>query len=234
MNKYIFLLILIGILFNSYRTLIAQEIVTKKEDPFQHKPGDDANTHMHKHSIESMVQAFEAEERDVWQKPDVVIDLMGNLKGQTIMDIGSGSGYFSFRMADAGAKVICADVDDRFLEYIAEKKTDDGYTDDQILLRKIPYDSPDLEENEADKVIIVNTYHHIEDRPAYFAKVKAGLKDGGQLYVIDFFKKELDFGPPLSMKISEPQVLKELLAAGFQSFTIDTELLPYQYIIIAR
>jgi cyclopropane fatty-acyl-phospholipid synthase-like methyltransferase len=180
-----------------------------------------------------MVRAFESEERDAWQKPDEVIAIMGDLKGKTVMDIGSGTGYFSFRMADAGARVICADVDDRFLEYIKEKKSEDGYTDDQIQPRKVPYDSPDLKPNEADKVIIVNTYHHIEDRAEYFSKVKAGLKYGGKLYVIDFFKKELDFGPPVSMKLTEQQVLGELFEAGFRNFSVDIDLLPYQYIIIA-
>ena len=206
----------------------------QEENAFKHEPGDDANTHMNKHSIESMVQAFDSQERDTWQKPDEVVALMGDLKGKTIMDIGSGTGYFSFRLADKGASVICADVDDRFLDQIKEKKSTNGYSDKQIQLRKVPYDSPELKQNEVDKVIIVNTYHHIENREVYFTKVKAGLKADGKLYVIDFFKKELDFGPPVSMKIDEKQVMSELFDAGFRNFEINVDLLPYQYIIIAE
>jgi cyclopropane fatty-acyl-phospholipid synthase-like methyltransferase len=233
--KNIYLLpILLSLFFFSGLNTISQETKTKKEEAFQHEPGDDANTHMHRHSIESMARAFESEERDEWQKPDEVIEMMVDLKGKTIMDIGSGTGYFSFRIADKGAKVICADVDDRFLEYIREKKEKEGYTDQQIELRKVPYDAPGLKTGEVDKVIIVNTYHHIEDRAAYFAKVKKGLKEGGELYVIDFFKEELDFGPPVSMKLTEQEVLGELFEAGFTSFSVDVDLLPYQYFIIAE
>jgi SAM-dependent methyltransferase len=52
-------------------------------------------------------------------------------------------------------------------------------------------------------VLIVNTYHHIENREAYFAKVLKGLKPGGELVLIDFFKKELPVGPPVDHKIDE-------------------------------
>ena len=204
------------------------------EDAFQHDPQDDANMHMNKHSIESMADAFESQERLVWQKPDKVVKLMGDLNGKTVMDIGSGTGYFSFRIADRGAKVICADVDERFLAIIEERKKEEGWKDNQIELRKVPYDSPELLENEVDEVIIVNTYHHIEDREIYFAKVKLGLKPGGRLFVVDFFKKELPFGPPVSMKLTEEQVIGELLNAGFTKFEVNVILLPNQYIIIAR
>lgn len=205
-----------------------------KEDAFQHDPQDDANTHMSKHSIESMADAFESQERSVWQKPDEVVKLMGDLNAKTVMDIGSGTGYFSFRIADKGAKVICADVDDRFLNIIEGRKKEEGWRDSQIELRKVPYDSPLLKEGEVDLVIIVNTYHHIGNREIYFSKVKSGLKKGGQLFVIDFFKKELPFGPPVSMKLTEEQVFGELLKAGFTKFEVNRELLPNQYIIIAR
>ena len=206
----------------------------KQEDAFQHDPDISPNEHMHRHSIESMANAFESDERTTWQKPEEVIKLMGEVEGKIVMDIGSGTGYFSFRIAKKGAKVICADVDNRFISMIEERKKEEGWTDDQVVTRKVPYDSPELLKNEVDAVIIVNTYHHIEDRDIYFAKVKSGLKPGGKLYNIDFFKKEIPFGPPVSMKIDEVQVIGELLKAGFSKFEVNTTLLPYQYIIIAE
>jgi len=52
--------------------------------------------------------------------------------------------------------------------------------------------------------------------------------------VIDFFKKKTPIGPPVKMKMAEEQVEKELRAAGFTDFTVNQELLPYQYIITAK
>jgi len=192
-----------------------------------------ANEHMNKRPFEELVANFESPERAEWQKPDSVIAFLGDLEGKTVMDIGSGTGYFSFRMAEAGANVICADVDERFLNYIAERRAEKGLTEAQVETRKVPYDSSKLQEGEADLVIIVNTYHHIENREDYFAEVKRGLKPGGRLVVIDFRKEETPVGPPLEMKITEEKVMDELREAGFTDMQVNNDLLPYQYIITA-
>lgn len=192
-----------------------------------------ANEHMNKRPFEELVANFESPERAEWQKPDSVIAFLGDLEGKTVMDIGSGTGYFSFRMAEAGANVICADVDERFLNYIAERRAEKGLTEAQVETRKVPYDSSKLQEGEADLVIIVNTYHHIENREDYFAEVKRGLKPGGRLVVIDFRKEETPVGPPVEMKITEEKVMDELREAGFTDMQVNNDLLPYQYIITA-
>lgn len=199
----------------------------------RHGQGHDANAHMNRHAFDDLVKAFEDEDRAAWQKPAEVLELLGDLDGKTVMDIGSGTGYFSFRLAEAGAKVICADVDQRFLDFIAERMEQEGVSPDRMELRKVPYDSSRLRPDEADFVLIVNTYHHIQDREAYFAEVREGLKPDGKLVVIDFFKRETPHGPPVAMKLAEDQVVAELVRAGFSGFRINRELLPYQYIIEA-
>ena len=83
-------------------------------------------------------------------------------------------------------------------------------------------------------VFIVNTYHHIENRGQYFSEVKKGLKKNGKLVVIDFLKKDTPVGPPVKMKLSEQEVVGELMNAGFTKFDVNIDLLPYQYIIIAK
>lgn len=194
----------------------------------------EANAHMHKHDYNELVARFESKERDDYQQPEKVMEYLGDMKGMRIMDIGAGTGYFSFRMANKGASVIAADVDDKFQDYIKTKRDSLHLGEDQLTLRKIPYDSPALAEGEVDKVIIVNTYHHIGDRIKYFSEVKKGLKDGGELVVIDFFKKELPYGPPVDMKLSEEEVKKELSEAGFDTIEVNSDLLQYQYIIRAK
>ena len=82
-----------------------------------HNQGHDhnrSNEHMNRRSFEDLVANFESEDRAAWQKPGSVIALLGDLQGKTVLDIGSGTGYFSFRLADKGARVVAADVDKRF------------------------------------------------------------------------------------------------------------------------
>jgi len=144
-----------------------------------------ANEHMNTTSFEDLVKRFDSPERDAYQQPEKVLAYIGDVTGKKILDIGAGTGYFSFKLAAKGAAVIAGDVDDRFQKFIQEKIEKENAP--KVALRKLPYDSPALAEKEVDKVLIVNTYHHIEDRIAYFGKVLEGLKDGGELLVIDVY-----------------------------------------------
>lgn len=194
----------------------------------------DANEHMHRHNFEDLVESFEDPGRKEWQKPDEVISYLGDIRELTIADIGAGTGYFTFRLVDEGARVIAADVDERFLDFIEQKKTEKGISSSYLEARRVPYDNPNLSDEEADMVFLVNTYHHIEDRENYFSYVSDGLSENGRLVVIDFFKEQEDFGPPYEMRISADQAQRELEKAGFTQFNIETELLPYQYILVAE
>jgi SAM-dependent methyltransferase len=204
----------------------------EKSNPMGHSH---ANEHMHKSDFESLVARFENPERDRWQKPDLVVAMLGDLTGKTVMDLGSGTGYFTFRMFEAGARVIAADVDERFLSLVKEKQaTMPRMAVGGVETRLVPYDSPSILPGELDIFFTVNTYHHIEDRVAYLKQVHQGLKSGGKAVIVDFFKADLPVGPPMDIKLSEEQVKAELLQAGFTDVRIDTQSLFYQYIITAR
>ena len=211
--------------------LMLTAAVTKGQHHSSHAPGK-ANKHMHQRSIDDLIRDFESPERDAYQKPEVVIDWLGDLQGKTVMDLGTGSGYFAVRMAAAGANVIAADVNQDFLDKLEQRVADQG-SGAQITLRKLEYDAPALQEAEVDMVFLVNVYHHIEDRIHYFEKVRSGIKPGGSLVVIDFYKKELPVGPPPDHKVSFMTTLTELNQAGFKRFEIDMKLLEYQYMIKA-
>ena len=209
---------------------------TRKTDTMHHHHNHGAaNEHMNKTSFENLTAAFEDTERIKTQKPDEVIALLGNIQGKTIMDIGAGTGYFAFRMVNKGATVIAADVDQRFQDYVIHKRDNLKMSAEKLQTRLVPYDDCKLATNEADIVIIVDTYHHIEDRIAYFKKVKQGLKQGGRLLVLDYKKMEMPIpSPPMSMKLSPAEITKELSQAGFSSYTVNETLMPYQYVIIAN
>lgn len=191
-----------------------------------------ANEYMHRSPTDDLIKRFESPERDAYQKPEKVLGFLGNVADKKIIDIGSGSGYFSVKLAAHGAKVIAADVSDEFQN--ALKKRIEEYDLKNIELRKIPYDNPKLADQEVDMVLIVNTYHHIEDRGTYFSKVKKGTKEKGELVIIDFFKTDVPVGPPTNHKISIDQVIAELKEAGYNNFEVNVDLLPYQYIIKAQ
>lgn len=200
------------------------------DDKKDHTPGS-ANEFMHQTPVVKLVERFESPERDAYQKPEKVLEYLGDLKGKTIMDIGAGSGYFSVKLAGKGAQVIAADVNDEFQAFLRDRIEKEQLQN--ITTRKIPYDSPGLEVGEVDMVLIVNTYHHIENRADYFAEVKTGIKEDGELVIIDFFDADIPVGPR-HHKISIDKVISELKKAGYTQFEANVSLLPYQYIIRAR
>jgi cyclopropane fatty-acyl-phospholipid synthase-like methyltransferase len=224
-KKYFLNLFLFLALF--YKTNAQEQQHHDKE-----KNGHHANEYMHQSNFDELVKRFESPERDAYQQPEKVLQMIGSIKGKKIMDIGAGSGYFSVKMAQRGAQVIAADVNDEFQEYLNERIKKEKLS--SIELRKIAFDNPSLKDKEVDIVLIVNTYHHIDQRPAYFAKVKKGIKDNGEMILIDFFKTDIPVGPPTAHKIAMDDVIAELKLAGFSSFTVDVNLLSYQYIIRAK
>ncbi|HET8735792.1 MAG TPA: methyltransferase domain-containing protein [Pricia sp.] len=218
-------------------TLMVSSMVFSQHDQDRGKHNEkdstkSANEYMHQTSVENLIRHFESPERDAYQKPEKVLAYLGDLKDKKVMDIGAGSGYFSVKLAEKGAQVIAADVNNEF--QAALKKRIEENNLENIELRKIPYDSPNLADNEVDMVLIVNTYHHIENRSDYFSKVKKGIKQDGELVVIDYYKTEIPVGPPVNHKVSMDAVITELKKAGYTQFEVDVELLPYQYIIKAK
>ncbi|MEM9932919.1 MAG: class I SAM-dependent methyltransferase [Bacteroidota bacterium] len=194
-----------------------------------------ANHHMHQRSIEELVAQFDSPGRLAWQKPDTLLYYLDNftregLSGKSVAEIGAGSGYISYRLAKVAGKVIAVDVDQRFLDHIESVRGD--WPEDisnRVETRFTGYDDPGLTQNEVDKVILVNTYHHIENRTDYLQKLKGVCKE---IIVVDFKKGELPVGPPDEMKLSAQEILVEAYQAGITSARVDDKVFPYQYIII--
>ena len=192
-----------------------------------------ANQHMHKTDFRELVARFEEPSRAEWQKPEQIIATFGSLEGKTVADIGTGTGYFAFPVAKRAAKVIAIDIDQRFLDYIEHKK-ETQKTGANIETRLTVPNSSGLKPLEADLVLIVDTFHHLENRVEYLKKLKAAFRKGGALVIIDFKKEETPLGPPIEIRLAEEQVESELKAAGYTIVSADRDTLPYQYLIKAE
>ncbi len=186
-------------------------------------------------NFESLVADFEVKDRGIWQKPELLISFLGDIKDETVADIGAGTGYFTFRLVPKAKKVIGIDIDPRFIDFLDSVKVrlPEVYQD-RFESRLSKFDDPLLKPGEADNVVIVNTYAYIENRIQYLKTLNKGISPGGQLLIIDFKKNNLPIGPPDEYKVSLAQVEQELLAAGFKIAKIDKDVLDYQYIVLAK
>jgi ubiquinone/menaquinone biosynthesis C-methylase UbiE len=182
--------------------------------------------------FDSLIGEFEAPTREQWQQPDFIIKFLGPLKGKKVADIGAGTGYFSFRIAEQADTVYAIDIEQKFLNYIEEQKysLSDGKGQNVVTLLTAP-DKPGIIPGKTDAVILVNTYHLINNRTNYFRKLYKDLKAGGLLLIVDFKQGEKTIGPASALTVDASTVLKELNTTGFKIDKIDTTSLVYQYIL---
>ena len=179
---------------------------------------------------------YEGTNRVIWQKPEMVISLLGDLEDKTVADIGAGSGHFSKRLVEKAKKVIAIDIDKRFIHFLDSIKIHEipeAYRD-RLETRLAEPDDPHLEPNEVDAVLIVNTYMYIDDRQAYLENLFEALSEKGKILIIDFKKKPTPFGPPVDVRLEGDAVVADLLETGFKNITVNTDRLQYQYIVMAE
>ena len=180
-------------------------------------------------------QQYESADRVIWQKPELVVQQLGDVEGKVVADLGAGTGYFSRRMAYKGAKVIAIDIDPKAIQWMEDQKARfPQELRDRLTIRLAEPDDPKLKANEVDMVLLVNTYSYIQNRVVYFSRLKDAIRHGGYMVIIDFKKKETPFGPPLEERVDVREVEKELVEAGYTVLTTDESSLDYQYIIKVR
>lgn len=187
---------------------------------------------------EKLEDNFEPEiediERTEWQNPDYILNFLGDLEDKVVADIGAGSGYFTFKLAKTAEKVIALDIDPKALEYIESQKEIVGEWSNNIEARLTPPDVPNLLTDEADLVLIVNTYSYIPNKEIYFPRLLQGMKVGGTLVIVDFKKGDIPVGPADEFKTDPKDVRSSLRKASFRKININQESLQYQYIITAE
>jgi SAM-dependent methyltransferase len=188
--------------------------------------------HTHQHSFsgaEQWAHVFDDPKRDAWQKPHEVIQALSLEPDAVIADVGSGTGYFAVRLANMVPKgrVYGVDLEPDMVKYLAERAKREK-RDNVVAIAGAP-DDPRLPEK-ADLVLLVDVYHHIDDRERYFRNLRASLKPGGRIAVIDFRMESPD-GPPRAARIAPQRVIDELDRAGYQ-VAKRHEFLPNQYFLV--
>ncbi len=199
-----------------------------------HHSQNHANQLLEQTEIQDLIAHYESPDRVLWQKPDELLKQLGDIENKVVMDLGAGSGYFAFRLQEAGAHVIAAEVDDRLIGFLQGKRDSMEISPVEFDVRKVFFDDPLVAKDELDLFFTVDTYHHIDRREDYLKKVYHGVKPGGKMVIVDFKNKTTPHGPPVNIRLHHTIAQREIAAAGFSNITVDTVSLPEQYILIAE
>ena len=147
-------------------------------------------------------------------KPDEIIKLLNISKGQTIVEIGVGGGYFIERFAELvgeGGSVYGVDTNMFFLHNL--KGINKKYKKQVVYPIVGDREFPRMIPQNVDLIFSRNTYHHLENRTEYFGKLKEKLSANGLLAIIDYNRKSL-MGL-LGHGTKKNVIIDELTKAGF-------------------
>ena len=176
---------------------------------------------------------FDDPERDTWQQPAEVVRLLAIEPGMVVADLGAGTGYFLPHLATAvgpSGRVLALDVEPNMVAHMRERAQEAELPN--VEPRVVAPDDPSLEPRSTDRVLIVDTWHHIAARETYAGRLREALRPGGFVLVVDF-TRESPHGPPPAMRLDAETVSAELRRAGLEVEILE-ETLPYQYAVRAR
>ena len=200
--------------------LTAQQPQTAKPNHMDHKFDDPAR----------YAKSFDDPARDAWQLPARVIDALQLKSGMKVADIGAGTGYFSMRLARVpGVSVFAVDIEPKMVEYLQQRAHKEHAMNVTAVLAGAS--SPNLPEP-VDVILVVDTYHHLPNRPAYFRELRKSLKPDGRIAIVDF-RKDAPDGPPVHFRFTPQQIQDEMKQAGYELQSAH-DFLPRQHFLIFR
>lgn len=188
--------------------------------------------HSHEHRFsdaERWAKVFDDPARDAWQKPREVIAALSPAPDAVIADVGSGTGYFAVRLARFVPKgrVYGVDTEPDMVKYLDDRAKREGLAN-LVSIAGRPGDA-NLPAK-VDLVLMVDVYHHISDREAYFGKMRGSLNAGARVAIVDF-RPDAPSGPPKRERIPPAQVKAELARAGY-ALSKEHEFLPQQFFLV--
>ena len=176
--------------------------------------------------------AYEGVGREHWQHPDEVVRVLGIKPGETVADLGAGGGYFTFLLARAvgpRGKVYAVDVDPAMVEYLKARAAREGFANVEVVLAA--EDDPRLPPGALDLVFTCNTYHHLPERPTYFARLKQYLRADGRIAIIDYARGSGFLTRVFGHATPDTVVRDEMHSAGY-TLEAAFEILPRQSFLV--
>lgn len=180
---------------------------------------------------------LESPDRAAWQKPDLIMDTLKIAYGDTVADIGAGSGFFTVRLArrvdPLGVKglVYAEDIQQPMLESIKRRVSREGLKN--VVTRLGTDTDANLPHGQLDAILVVDVYQEVEatdDRVRFLRHLADALKANGRIGIVNYKPGEGGPGPEPQRRLDRSVVEEEVRAAGLR--VLDRTTLPFQYMLV--
>ena len=178
---------------------------------------------------------LERPEREAEERTDLLIEALAFKPGEVVADIGAGSGYFSWRIAQrigATGIVYAVDIQQEFLDLLAANMKKRG-VDDIVKPVLGTVQDPKLPSASVDTILVVDVYHELDYPYEMTRAMSDALKPGGRLVLVEYRGEDPEVPIKPLHKMTVAQVKKEM---SVQPLILENviETLPRQHIIVLR
>ncbi len=174
---------------------------------------------------------LERENREDEEAPSRAIGAMELAPTAVVADIGAGSGYYSFRIAQKvpQGKVMAVDIQPEMLAFLKTRAAELGVT--HVVPHLGTIRGLDLPENSLDAALMVDAYHEFSEPAEMLASIFHAMKPGGRVFLLEYRSEDTEVPIKLLHKMTEAQARLELESAGFH-FVENRRELPWQHFMV--
>jgi len=166
--------------------------------------------------------------------PEEVLRAAGMLPGDTVADIGAGIGYFSFaaaKLAGPGGRIYAIDSSPDMLRELRNRIASSGGST-VVAVQSGEYEIM-LPDESVDFAFMCNVLHEVEDKSRFMKAVRAALKPGGRLAIVEWQKRPMEIGPPVGDRIDSDEAADLLRGLEFTDVA-RADYSDMYYIVTAR
>ena len=176
---------------------------------------------------------LERPEREAEEKPTVLLDNLKLEADDVVADIGAGTGYFTFRLAERlpEGKVLAVDIQPEMLALLEEEEQKRGLKNVEPILGAV--DDPKLPAAAVDLVLMVDSYHEFDHPREMMLAIMSALKPGGRVALVEYRAEDDGVNIKRLHRMTEAQAIREMTAVGLEH--VETlNVLPTQHLMIFR
>jgi ubiquinone/menaquinone biosynthesis C-methylase UbiE len=176
---------------------------------------------------------LEGPDRELWQRPEQIMDALSIAEGSVVADLGAGSGWFTIRLANRvgpNGKVFAEDIQPEMIGVIRRRVNRENLQRRVEVKLGKPVD-PELPPNVLDAALIVDSYYEMEQPVVLLRNLARALKKNGRIGIVNFTKAGGGPGPPMEERVDPERVIREARTAGL-TLIAQPNFLRYQYMLV--
>lgn len=152
------------------------------------------------------LKKFESKDRLEEMQFEESISLLEINGDSKALDLGSGTGVFTFSIAKYAKEVVSVEIQDSMIEIQNEKISSGNVNNVKIIKENLENLNLPFDDNYFDSVILSTIVHEIDDKEGLFSEIERVTKNGAKILILEFKKEKTPYGPPLDERISDNEM----------------------------